>query len=119
AHLAPASRPALADLLTAVERLLIDRYDAMLRRFDAAAFTAAGLPKDTRKSLQTILEQERSHLATIGAWGESIPALTPTITEPTELAAALGQAATLESFATAVYAGVLPVLDNRRLVEQV
>lgn len=116
---AAASRRDLADLLTAVERLLIDRYDAMLRRFDAAAFTAAGLPKDTRKSLQTILEQERSHLATIGAWGESIPALNPTITEPTELAAALAQAAMLESFATAVYAGVLPVLDNRRLVEQV
>jgi hypothetical protein len=119
ADLAAASRRDLADLMTTVERLLIDRYDAMLRRFDATAFTAAGLPKDTRKSLQTIVEQERSHLATIGAWGESILPLNPTHSDPTELPAALSQAAMLESFATAVYAGVLPVLDNRRLIEQV
>ena len=116
---AAASRRDLADLLAAIERILIDHYDTMLHRFDATAFTAADLPKNTRKSLQTILEQERSHLALIGAWGASILPLNPTLSEPTELRAALGQAATLESFATAVYAGVLPALDNRRLVEQV
>jgi hypothetical protein len=108
----------LLDLLYAVEQLQVALYEAILDSFDEAAFTAEGLPDGTRAGLQTILEAEREHLALL-ARPDGTPTEAGVAAAADSLSQALQEAVVLENFATAAYAGIIPVLGRERLIAEV
>ena len=104
-------------LLFVLEQSQIVRYQALLERFDEAAFTAAGLPEGTRGRIETILAADQAHIAVLTPPVEPIqPA--PVSPEMTDLKAALSDMAALENLATAAYAGIIPLLERQKLIPE-
>lgn len=108
----------LLDLLFALEQLQVALYEAIIGSFDEAAFAAEGLPGGTRGRMQTILEAEREHL-TLLARPDVLQTEVGVAAAAESLSQALQEAVVLENFATAAYAGVIPVLGRERLIEEV
>jgi hypothetical protein len=105
----------LLDLLLAQEQIQVVYYSAVLDAFDAAAFSAASLPDNTRAGIESILAAEKAHFAALPRpGGESPPVPAPPAL--TDLTEALSEAAKLENLAVASYAFVIPMLDRPRLV---
>jgi hypothetical protein len=75
------------------------------------------LPDDARSRLEAILATERAHASALAGTAE-----TPQAPPPLPASATLGETlqgiAELESLATAAYAGVIPRVEKRRLMEE-
>jgi hypothetical protein len=108
----------MLELLRTIELAQIERYTAALDRFDARAFTDAGLPGTARSGIEAVLAAEQAHVAALA--GTTQPSRQPPalILESAILLDVLSGIADLENLATAAYAGVIPRIDKRRLVEE-
>jgi hypothetical protein len=105
------------DLLFVLEQSQIVRYQALLERFDEAAFIAAGLPEGTRARIEAILAADQTHIGVLTPPVEPIqPA--PVSPEMTDVRAALSDLAALEDLATAAYAGIIPLLERQKLIPE-
>ncbi|MFN8590892.1 MAG: ferritin-like domain-containing protein [Thermomicrobiales bacterium] len=111
---APVTDRELLALLIAVERVQIDRYDAILDAFDAAAFTATGFSEADRDRLVAAREAEATQRAAL----EGDDPVLPPPTAPTDLRLALGELAELENLAVATYAGAIPRIGRRGLLPE-
>lgn len=107
----------LLDLLVVLEQAQIALYEAILDRFDAAAFASDLASEAARPMIEAILESERAHLAALGG----PVAASPPAVDQSKLATvhqSLEEAAALENLATAAYAGVIPEIRRRRRLRE-
>lgn len=104
-------------LLFGLEQTQIVRYQALLDRFDEAAFTAAGLPEGTRSRIEAILAADQTHIAALTPPVQPIQP-SPISPEMTDLKSVLSDMAVLENLAVAAYAGIIPLLERQKLVPE-
>ena len=107
----------LLDLLVSQEQLQIAHYTAMLATFDDAAFSAAALPKSSRRVIESILTAEEAHLAALTRPDGQFPPA-PTPPAPTDLIEAMHEALELENLGVGSYAFVIPELDRQRIIPE-
>jgi hypothetical protein len=107
----------LLDMLYVIEELQVGLYEELLSTFDEQAFTAAGMPDGSRTEVEAMLEAERTHLSLL-VRPEIGLASSPVKNLPGTLREALQEAAALEDFAVAAYAGIIPVLGRERIIPE-
>lgn len=110
----PSDRELIA-LLSAVERVQIGYYSALLEVFDEEDFGAANLPSGTRDRVSSLLTTEQAHLAALDGDVSASPALNMS----SHLMEVLTDALALENVAVAAYAGVLTRLGRQGLIPEV
>ncbi|MGH2616044.1 MAG: ferritin-like domain-containing protein [Thermomicrobiales bacterium] len=107
----------LIDLLYQQKRTQIAHYEAILQAFDDAAFADAGLPENSRDTVETLLAAEKAHLAAVtrpdGPRAASVSAVMRD-----NLRDALREATDLENLAVASYAFVIAELDRQKLIPE-
>ncbi len=111
---APATDRELLALLATLEQIQIDLYSAILAKFDDAEFEKAGYAADMRDRLTAIHFAEHAQLELLS----SAPSMKTAPEASTDLSTALADAMALENLATSAYAGAIPRLGRRGLIEE-
>ena len=106
----------MLDLLLIIEKTQARRYEAIVTRYDESAFVSAGLPADARRVLESVFEDERTHIATLAGLSGTSRIVPMQFPDSVSLLDLLTEAAEQENFATAAYAGVIPRIEKRKLM---
>lgn len=106
---------ALLDVLFVLEQIEVVHFAAILDAFDDEAFSAAGLPDETRSGIERMLQADSTHLARL-ARPEGAPLPPPVSPNFTDLDAALRDAVVLKELTGGAYAGVIPTIGRPGII---